>query len=54
MYQCFHCGKFAVIWVADFDFEDFGYKVEGVVNVCHCTHCGAEIQYKVPTGEREE
>ena len=23
MYQCFHCGQYAVIWGADFDFEDY-------------------------------
>ena len=44
MYECFHCGCRAVVWDADFDFEDFGYDGEGVV-------CGAEIEYRVRTDE---
>lgn len=52
MYECFHCLQKAVIWDADFDFSDFGYDGSGVVHVCHCTNCGAEIEYRV--GERKE
>ena len=44
MYECFHCGKKAVIWDCDFDFSDFGYDGEGIVHCCHCTECGAEIE----------
>ena len=54
MYECFHCGKIAVIWDNDFDFEDMGYEREGIVHVCHCTNCGAEIEYKVKTGDSED
>lgn len=43
MFECFHCCKKAVVWDADFDFEDFGLEGEGVVHVCHCTNCGAVI-----------
>lgn len=43
MYQCFHCLQDKVVWDADFDYEDFGLEGEGVVHVCHCTNCGAEI-----------
>ena len=32
----------------DFDFEDFGYEGVGIVHVCHCSNCGAEIEYRVP------
>jgi len=53
MFQCFHCLKYAVIWDNDFDFSDMGYEGEGVVHVCHCTNCGAEIEYKVG-GSAEE
>ncbi len=48
MYECFHCGAKAVIWDCDFDFSDFGYDGEGIVHCCHCTECGAEIEYRVP------
>ena len=51
MYQCFHCGAFAVIWDGDFDFEDYGYEGVGVIHECHCTECGAEITYKVGMDE---
>lgn len=47
MYECFHCGQRTVIWDCDYDFEDFGYEGIGIVNVCHCTNCGAEIEYKI-------
>ena len=50
-YQCFHCLAYAVIWDSDFDFDDFGYEGEGIVQFCHCTNCGAEIEYRVRTDE---
>ena len=53
LYQCFHCGHQSVIWDCDYDFEDMGYEGEGIVNCCHCTNCGAEIEYRVPI-RREE
>lgn len=49
MYQCFHCGKMAVIWDADFDSEDYGYEQDGIIHECHCTNCGAMITYFIPT-----
>lgn len=51
---CFHCMEPAVCWDSDFDFEDFGYEGEGIVHVCHCANCGAEIEYRVPIGDPEE
>ena len=54
MYECFHCGKRAVIWMSDFDFSDFGYEGEGIVQVLSCSNCGADIQYRIPTEEEEE
>ena len=54
MYQCFHCGVTAVIWDADFDFEDFGYEGEGIVHCCHCVYCGAEIEYRIRIGNTED
>ena len=54
MYQCFHCLCNSVVWDADFDFEDFGYEGEGIVHICHCTNCGAEIEYRVPIGDDDD
>lgn len=47
MYECFHCGERAVIWDSDFTLEDCGYEGEGLVHFCHCTSCGAEIEYRI-------
>ena len=54
MYECFHCGSRAVIWDADFDFEDFGYDSAGIVHVCHCGNCGAEIEYRIKVEDDDE
>ena len=48
MYECFHCGCRTVTWDCDFNYEDFGYEGDGIVQILHCTHCGAEIEYRVP------
>lgn len=53
MYECFHCGARAVSWDSDFDFSDFGYDGEGIVHICHCANCGAEIEYRVPIENSE-
>lgn len=47
MYECFHCGHRTVIWDADFSFEDFAYDGDGIVHICHCSNCGAEIEYRI-------
>lgn len=54
MYECFHCGKKAVIWCADFDFSDFGLEGEGIIHTCKCNNCGAEIEYRIKNGEEED
>lgn len=48
MYECLHCLQRSVIWDCDYDFADLGYEGEGIVQMCHCTSCGAEIEYRVP------
>ena len=53
MYECFHCGVRAVVWQNDFSFEDYGYDGDGIVHVCHCAHCGAEIEYRISLEEDE-
>lgn len=49
MYECFHCGAKAVVWDEDLSFDDYGLvsDQEGIVHVCHCENCGAEIYYFV-------
>ena len=47
MYECFHCLSRSVIWDCDYDFSDFGYEGEGIVQMCHCANCGAEIEYRI-------
>lgn len=51
MYQCFHCLNMSVIWDSDFSFEDFGLEGEGIVHVCHCAHCNADIEYFIREDE---
>lgn len=54
MYECFHCGCKSVIWDNDFSFEDFCYEGDGIVHVCHCTNCNAEIEYRISLDEEDE
>lgn len=54
MYECFHCGQRAVIWSGDFMFEEMGYDGDGIVHICHCSNCGAEIEYRIPIETEEE
>ena len=53
-YECFHCGHKSVIWDSDFDFSDYGLEGEGVIHVCHCANCGAEIEYQIANQKEEE
>lgn len=52
-YECFHCGHRSVYWQSDFDFEDFGYEGQGIVHICSCANCGAEIEYRVTIEDEE-
>ena len=54
MYECFHCLHKSVVWDADFDFEDFGYEGSGIIHMCHCANCGAEIEYRIPINNGED
>lgn len=47
MYECFHCGCRAVVWCNDFSFEGYGEEGDGIYQVLTCTHCGAEITYRI-------
>lgn len=54
MYECFHCGEKAVIWDSDSDLEEvYPDEGKGIVHFCHCTKCGAEIEYMVKEKEDE-
>lgn len=53
MYKCFHCCTESVVWDSDFDFADLGYEGTGVVHFCHCTNCGAEIEYRVDCSDTQ-
>ena len=44
----------SVCWSCDYDFEDMGYEGEGIVHICHCANCGAEIEYRIPMNQEEE
>ena len=54
MYERFHCCTKSVVWDADFNFEDFCLEGEGIVHICHCSNCGAEIEYRVRTDNPDE
>lgn len=49
---CFHCGG-TVVWDNDFTGDDvlINGDVDGLVHMLHCTECGAEIQYYIPSEE---
>lgn len=53
MYQCFHCMKNSVVWGCDYGFDECGYDGEGIVHVCHCANCGAEIEYRISMQQEE-
>lgn len=54
IYECFHCGARAVVWGADFSFDDYGREGEGIVHTLTCDNCGAEIEYYIQTGDDQE
>ena len=54
MYECFHCGSRSVIWQNDFSYEDFCMEGEGIVQVCKCGNCGADIYYYISFNDEEK
>ena len=54
MYQCAHCLQYAVSWLNDFDFEDYGIEGEGIVHVFYCNNCGADIEYYIKSDSDRE
>ena len=54
MCECFHCGCNTVVWQADFDFEDYCLEGQGIVHVCHCVNCGADIEYGIPIPDEDD
>lgn len=53
MYECVNCGKRAVGWKADYDFENFGYEGKGTVHIYRCSNCNAEIECRVCAEEEK-
>jgi len=51
MWTCFCCGENAVYWMSDFDSEDYGYEVAGIVSNYTCGNCGAEYEVFLPIGD---
>ena len=47
-YKCLNCGKQTAVWQSTFDADECGYEAKGIVNVYHCTNCGAMIEVLVP------
>lgn len=54
MFECFHCCTKSVVWDSDFDFSDFGLEGNGVVHMCQCTNCEAEIEYRVSIPDEDK
>lgn len=53
MFQCFHCLHQALIWDNDYSFEDFGYVGDGIVQILHCSNCGAEVEYRISINKED-
>lgn len=53
MYECFHCGHKAVIWDADFAYDEYFPEGNGIIHECHCTKCGAQITYIIREDDEE-
>lgn len=47
MYQCFHCLSNSVVWDSDCPADEFWGDGDGIVHICHCANCGAEIIYTI-------
>lgn len=52
-FQCFHCLHNSLVWQCDYDFEDYGYEGDGIVQVLVCSNCGAEVEYKIYFDDNE-
>ena len=49
MRECYNCGSQTVIWQNDFNFYDFGYEGEGVVQIYYCANCGTYYELRIPS-----
>ena len=54
MFECLHCHEIALVWQADFDFEDYGYEGKGIVSEYICSKCGTRITMEIPIDKDEE
>lgn len=53
MFECFHCLHKSLVWQSDYSYEDFGYEGEGIVQILHCSNCGAEVEYRIKINEED-
>ena len=46
---CFHCMQPTICWDSDFTGDEvYGNgDTDGLVHMCHCSNCGAEVQYYI-------
>lgn len=55
MYDCFHCGgEGTLVWDSDYNGDEYGEEDIDLVQVLHCTDCGAIVEYKIPKEKKEE
>lgn len=54
MWNCFKCGEDKVFWNSDFDADECGYSLHGIVSFYTCLNCGAEYEvFEQIHGEEE-
>lgn len=41
--NCWHC-KTELIWVGDFNFEDYGIEEDGIVSTLNCPKCNSYVE----------
>lgn len=54
MFECFNCRQKKIVWQSDFDAEDIGYAVKGIVSMYTCANCGAQYEMLMKTEEENE
>lgn len=52
MFECFHCLNKSLVWQSDYSFQEFGYEGDGIVQILECSHCGAEVEYRIFLNEK--
>ena len=42
----YYCGG-KLIWGVDYDAEDLGYDLPGIITHLHCSNCNAQVEYVI-------